>query len=94
VNVAAAAPRFFYILGFAPGRLGPPAGWIAALIVVLAFVYRSARLPSVRENLFKPSALKLLAILMASPRAPWRRRCSGAMLMNFMQSKIWALQFK
>lgn len=87
VNVAAGAPRFFYILGFAPGRLGPPLGWVAALIVVLAFVYRSARLPSVRENLFKPSALKLLAILMAVAAGTLEEAIFRRMLMNFMQSK-------
>ena len=40
-------------------------GWVAAVIATAIFVALSLRLPSVRENLFRPSFLKLLAILLA-----------------------------
>ena len=57
--------RFLGYLGFAPGRAGHLAGWIAAAIVVAVFVRLSLRFPSVRAHLFRPSWLKLLALLVA-----------------------------
>ena len=57
--------RFFHYAGFdqvsGPGLLG----WISALAVVIVFVLFSNRLPSVRDNLFRPSWLKVLAVLVA-----------------------------
>jgi uncharacterized protein len=57
--------RFGRYLGFAPGLAGRPIGWIAAAVVVVIFVGMAARLPSVRQNLFRPSALKFIAIFLA-----------------------------
>ncbi|MCU1220090.1 MAG: protease self-immunity protein family [Candidatus Angelobacter sp.] len=57
--------RFFRYAGLQqasdPGLLG----WVLALLVIIGFVYFSRRLPSVRANLFRPSWLKLLALLVA-----------------------------
>jgi membrane protease YdiL (CAAX protease family) len=57
--------RFVRHLGFAPGLDGTWAGWLAALLVAVLFVGFSLRLPSVLENLFRPSWLKLLAVAVA-----------------------------
>jgi len=57
--------RLFRYLGFAPGLAGAIPGWIAAALVVIIFVGFSLRLPSVRANLFRPSFLKFLAVLVA-----------------------------
>lgn len=57
--------KFVRYLGFAPGLGGNPVGWLAAMLAVVLFVACSLRLPSVRENLFRPSWLKLLAIAVA-----------------------------
>ncbi len=57
--------RFIRYLGFAPGMSGNLAGWIAAVFATVIFVAFALRLPSVRENLFRPSFLKLLAIALA-----------------------------
>ena len=57
--------KFVRYLGFAPGLGGTWTGWLAAMLVVVIFVALSLRLPSVRENLFRPSWLKLLAIAVA-----------------------------
>ena len=57
--------RLFRYLGFAPGLTGAIPGWIAAALVVVIFVGFSLRLPSVRANLFRPSFLKFLAVLVA-----------------------------
>jgi hypothetical protein len=57
--------RFIRYLGFAPGLSGNLAGWVAAFLATIIFVAFALRLPSVRENLFRPSYLKLLAIALA-----------------------------
>jgi len=62
VNLGLNGWRFFHYLGFAPGRAGNPFGWAAAIVVAVIFIGYATRLPSVRENLVKPSFLKLLAI--------------------------------
>lgn len=55
--------RFFVSLGFVPGsHTSPVAGWFCAALVTVGFILLSARLPSVRENLFRLSWLKLVAI--------------------------------
>lgn len=61
-NLQASGWRFIRYLGFAPGLAGNLAGWIAAALVTVIFVANALRLPSVRQNLFRPSLLKLLAI--------------------------------
>src|ERR1700730_10205280 len=57
--------RFIRYLGFAPGMTGNAAGWIGAFFATVIFVAFALRLPSVRENLFRPSSLKLLALALA-----------------------------
>ena len=57
--------KFVRHLGFAPGLDGTWVGWLSAMLVVVLFVALSLRLPSVRENLLRPSWLKLLAIALA-----------------------------
>lgn len=65
MNLQVSGWRFIRYLGFAPGMAGNLAGWIAALLTTIIFVALALRLPSVRENLFRPSLLKLLAIALA-----------------------------
>jgi hypothetical protein len=65
MNLQISGWRFLRYLGFAPGLTGNPAGWIAAAVATVVFVTFALRLPSVRENLFRPSLLKLLAIALA-----------------------------
>jgi hypothetical protein len=65
MNLQAGGWRFVRYLGFAPGLSGHVAGWIAAAVATLVFVLFALRLPSVRRNLFRPSWLKLLAVLLA-----------------------------
>jgi hypothetical protein len=65
MNLQLSGWRFIRYLGFAPGLAGNLAGWIAALLATLIFVAFALRLSSVRENLFRPSGLKLLAIALA-----------------------------
>jgi hypothetical protein len=65
MNLQISGWRFVRYLGFAPGLAGNPAGWIGAFSVTVIFVALALRLRSVRENLFRPSLLKLLAIALA-----------------------------
>jgi hypothetical protein len=65
MNFQVSGWRFIRYLGFAPGMAGNLAGWIAAFLATIIFVALALRLPSVRENLFRPSLLKLLAIALA-----------------------------
>src|SRR5689334_2910979 len=65
MNLQSSGWRFLRYLGFAPGLTGSAAGWIAAAVATVIFVAFALRLPSVRENLFRPTLLKLLAIALA-----------------------------
>jgi hypothetical protein len=62
INLQASGWRFIRYLGFAPGMTGNLSGWVAAVFATVIFVAFTLRLPSVRENLFRPSFLKLLAV--------------------------------
>jgi membrane protease YdiL (CAAX protease family) len=64
-NLAAHGWKLVRYLGFWPGRAGDGPGWIAAAVVAALFVANARRLPSVRENLLRPSFLKALAIALA-----------------------------
>src|ERR1700720_3228780 len=57
--------RFFYYLGFAPNIGGGTLGWLLAFFISALYVAAAARLPSVRENLFRISWLKLLGVAVA-----------------------------
>src|SRR5665213_917515 len=65
LNAAASGAAFWRYVGFAPGLGGSLAGWVLAAIVAAIFVGISLRLPSVRVNLFRPSLLKALGLLVA-----------------------------
>src|SRR5205085_6510954 len=65
MNLQISGWRFVHYLGFARGIGGNPAGWVGAFVVTVIFVAFALRLPSVRENLFRPTWLKLIAIGLA-----------------------------
>ena len=56
--------RFFRYTGFIDGR-ATVLSWFLALLLAITFILASARLPSVRANLFTFSPLKLLAVALA-----------------------------
>lgn len=53
---------FMRYLGFGNGHPALPWGWVAAALVTVTYVGLSLRLPSVRQNLFRPSWLKVLGL--------------------------------
>ncbi len=65
MNLRTSGWRFIHYLGFAPGLSGTALGWIAAAVVAALFIANALRLPSVRDNLFRPSLLKVIAIVLA-----------------------------
>lgn len=76
--------RFLAYMGFAAGRHGAPLGWLLSLAVTTDFVAFSYRLPSARQNLIRPSWLKLLALPMALFAGILEEWVFRAMLMNHM----------
>lgn len=79
--------RFFHYAGVdkasAPGVLG----WISALLVIIGFVHFSRRLPSVRDNLFRLSWLKVLAVLVAVASGFCEEMIFRKWLMDLLQHK-------
>jgi membrane protease YdiL (CAAX protease family) len=79
--------RFFHYAGFDQASVSGLLGWISALLVVVGFVYFSKRLPSVRANLFRPSWLKLLALLVAVASGFCEEIIFRKWLMDLLQHK-------
>ena len=59
-------PRLWRLMGIGAAQPAPLVGWIAALVVAIAFVAMSMRsYPLIRERVFSISAMKLAAIVFA-----------------------------
>jgi membrane protease YdiL (CAAX protease family) len=84
---AAHGAKFLAYLGLAAGRQGTVAGWLLALLVTAIFVAYSARFPSVRANLVKPSWLKLLALPMALAAGVLEEAVFRGTLMTLLQHR-------
>lgn len=80
---------FLRFLGFAPGQLGAPFGWLLAMLITGVFVYHGARLPSVRANLIRPSRLKLLALPMALAAGVLEEAVFRKLLMDYLAAVDW-----
>lgn len=79
--------RFLAYLGLAAGHQGTVAGWLLALLVTAIFVGYSARFPSVRANLVRPSWLKLLALPMALAAGVLEEAVFRGTLMTLLQHR-------
>jgi hypothetical protein len=79
--------RFFHYAGFDQVLPSGLFGWILALLAVIGFVHFSRRLPSVRANLFRPSWLKLLAVLVAVASGFCEEMIFRKWLMDLLQHK-------
>jgi membrane protease YdiL (CAAX protease family) len=79
--------RFFSYLGFAPHLGGTPLGWLLAFVVTAFYVAVAARLPSVRENLFRISWLKLLGIAVAISAGILEEVVFRRWTMNYLQDR-------
>src|ERR1700736_3729003 len=79
--------RFLYYLGFAPVVGGTAIGWLLAFVVSALYVAVAARLPSVRENLFRISWLKLLSVAVAISAGILEEVVFRRCIMNYMQDR-------
>ena len=79
--------RFFSYLGFAPHIGGTPLGWLLAFVVSALYVAVAARLPSVRENLFRISWLKLLGVAVAISAGILEEVVFRRCIMNYLQDR-------
>src|SRR5438270_959397 len=87
LNFYVNGPRFFKYLGFVPNVGGTPLGWVLALIVSALYIAAAARLPSVRQNLFRISWLKLLGIAVAISAGILEEVVFRRWIMNYLQDR-------
>jgi membrane protease YdiL (CAAX protease family) len=87
LNLHVNGVRFFRYLGFIPHIGGTALGWSLAFIVSALFVGLAARLPSVRENLFRISWLKLLGLAVAISAGILEEVVFRRWLMNHLQDR-------
>jgi hypothetical protein len=85
INFLPHPARFLAYLGFASGRSGNFWAWPLAAAVAVLFVAASCRLPAVRENLFRPSALKVLAVLLAIVAGILEEVCFRKWVMDYAE---------
>jgi CAAX protease family protein len=79
--------KFWRYLGFYREGSGNPGGWIVGAVVTAAFVVVGMRLASVRSNLFRPSFLKLLAVLVAISAGIFEEVFFRKLLMDAIQAR-------
>ena len=87
INFIGNGSRFMAYLGFGSENSAPLLGWILALIVAAVFVVLSLRLPSVRANLVRPSALKAIAVVLAVFAGILEEMVFRKLLMDFLAAK-------
>jgi uncharacterized protein len=57
---------FISFLGFTPTRIGGPIAWLLAILIATYYVWSAAHyIPAVRERMFRPTLLKLIAVIAA-----------------------------
>jgi uncharacterized protein len=57
--------EFISSLGFTPSKIGGPLAWILAILISTSYVWGAATIPAVRERMFRPTLLKLVAVIAA-----------------------------
>ncbi|HEX4631190.1 MAG TPA: CPBP family intramembrane glutamic endopeptidase [Chthoniobacterales bacterium] len=91
MNLCGTGWRFVRYLGFAHGQMGTAAGWVASAVVTAVFVTVAMRLPSVRENLFRPSFLKVLGLAVAVSAGVLEEVMFRRWPMNYLQERGWGV---
>ena len=83
-NLRPSFSGFMRYTGFASNDAGA-VGWILGVIVAIGFIALATRLPSVRQNLFRPSFLKLLALAVAVTAALCEECIFRKWFMDYLQ---------
>lgn len=66
VMALATKPKaFISSLGFTPTGIGGPLAWLLALLITTYYVWGAAHIAAVRERMFRPTLLKLVAVIAA-----------------------------
>ncbi|MGZ5065603.1 MAG: CPBP family intramembrane glutamic endopeptidase [Usitatibacter sp.] len=65
MTLVAKPHEFIVSLGFTPARIGGPLVWLLAILVTIYYVWGVAHIPAVRERMFRPTLLKLVAVIAA-----------------------------
>lgn len=79
--------HFIRFLGFAAGLAGTALAWLLAVTVAAGYVWSAAKIVDVRYHLFRPSALKYVAIIAAVMAAILEEVIFRKLLMDYMQSR-------
>jgi uncharacterized protein len=87
-NLVMSRWRFVRYTGFQSHSI-PPFGWAAALVVAAGFIALSTGLRSVKENLFRASWLKLLAVAVAVTAGICEECIFRKLLMDVVQRHGW-----
>src|ERR1700757_3660956 len=77
--------RFVAYLGFAPSGNGTTLGWLLGAILAAGYVWSAATIPAVRENLFRSSGLKFLAVVAAAMAAILEEVIFRKWIMDYFQ---------
>jgi membrane protease YdiL (CAAX protease family) len=66
MSLATKPHEFMSFLGFTPTRIGGPLAWLLAILITTYYVWSAAHyIPAVRERMFRPTLLKLIAVIAA-----------------------------
>ena len=63
MSIVAKPDAFISYLGFATNQIGAPLAWLLSAFVTAEYVWGASKIPAVREHMFRPTALKLLAVV-------------------------------
>ena len=85
-------PKLWRLMGIGAANSAPPVGWIAALVVAIAFIAMSMRsYPLIRERVFSLSAIKLVAIVFAFMSGILEELWFRRLPMDWAQAHGWGL---
>jgi CAAX protease family protein len=93
-NLAGRAARFWRYTGFLNPAAAGFLGWTVAFAAAALFTWRAAMLPAVRENLLRPSVLKVLGILVAITAGFCEETIFRKWLMDALQTRGFGLMIQ
>jgi membrane protease YdiL (CAAX protease family) len=91
VSLVAKPRAFIANLGFGPNQTDAPLAWILAALVVTYYVWGAAQIPSVREHMFRPTPLKLLAVLAGVMAASAEEVIFRKWIMDYLDKHTWGM---
>lgn len=91
LNLVSGGGKFVRFLGFAGDESASALGWVFAAFTAALFIFASLRLPSVRENMFRPGILKVLAIVLAIFAGILEELVFRKVLMDSLASRGWGI---